>query len=243
MLERTCPCCWPDRPLVQQLLRARKSEAVLPYDQYLHASRLPPAAQHGEQRQVVTATASRSDYQTGPIIWGEPGTNGQHAFYQLIHQGTKLIPCDFIAAGHQHNPIGDHHPTSALANFFAQTEALMRGKTRDEARAELEAAGHERRRDQGTAAAQGLPRQPADQLDPLPATDAAHPGPADRPLRAQGLRPGRHLGRQLLRPVGRRAGQATGQGDPAPGASAASATSFPNTPNSPRCSRTAAYPS
>ena len=79
-------------------------------------------------------------YQTGPIVWGEPGTNGQHAFYQLIHQGTKMIPCDFIAPAVSHNPIGDHHQ-KLLANFFAQTEALMNGKTEKEARQELEQKG------------------------------------------------------------------------------------------------------
>src|SRR5690606_27649767 len=77
------------------------------------------------------------DYQTGPIIWGEPGTNGQHAFYQLIHQGTKLIPCDFIAPAQSHNPIGKHH-TLLLSNFFAQTEALMNGKTQEEVVRELQ---------------------------------------------------------------------------------------------------------
>ena len=80
------------------------------------------------------------NYQTGPIIWGEPGTNGQHAFYQLIHQGTKLIPCDFIAPAQSHNPIGQHHQL-LLSNFFAQTEALMNGKTEAEVVAELKAAG------------------------------------------------------------------------------------------------------
>ena len=80
------------------------------------------------------------NYQTGPVIWGEPGTNGQHAFYQLIHQGTKLIPCDFIAPAQSHNPIGNHHQL-LLSNFFAQTEALMNGKTMEEVEAELIAAG------------------------------------------------------------------------------------------------------
>ena len=79
-------------------------------------------------------------YSTGPVIWGEPGTNGQHAFYQLIHQGTPLIPCDFIAPAQSHNPIGDHHP-KLLSNFFAQTEALMNGKTEMEAQGELEKQG------------------------------------------------------------------------------------------------------
>ncbi len=81
-----------------------------------------------------------TDYTTGPIVWGEPGTNGQHAFYQLIHQGTRLVPADFIAPVRTHNPIGDHHRI-LLANFLAQTEALMRGKTADEARAEMTQAG------------------------------------------------------------------------------------------------------
>jgi glucose-6-phosphate isomerase len=80
------------------------------------------------------------DYATGQIIWGEPGTNGQHAFFQLIHQGTKLIPVDFLAPVETHNPIGDHHPI-LLSNFLAQTEALMRGKTEVEAKADLEATG------------------------------------------------------------------------------------------------------
>ena len=86
------------------------------------------------------ATASRVDYDTGPIIWGEPGTNGQHAFYQLIHQGTPLIPADFLAAAHSLTPLGDHHD-KLLANFFAQPEALAFGKTSEQARAELERAG------------------------------------------------------------------------------------------------------
>jgi glucose-6-phosphate isomerase len=81
-----------------------------------------------------------ADYSTGPIVWGEPGTNGQHAFYQLIHQGTRLIPADFIAPIETHNPLGEHHLV-LLANFFAQTEALMKGKTPDEAKAELQAQG------------------------------------------------------------------------------------------------------
>ena len=87
-----------------------------------------------------TATAGRVTYQTGPIIWGEPGTNGQHAFYQLIHQGTKLIPADFLAPAISHNPIGQHHQI-LLSNFFAQTEALMLGKTKAEVLAELQKAG------------------------------------------------------------------------------------------------------
>ena len=88
----------------------------------------------------VTKDGERVDYSTGPVIWGEPGTNGQHAFYQLIHQGTKLIPCDFLAPVRSLNPMGKHH-TILLANFFAQSEALMKGKTEGEVRSELEASG------------------------------------------------------------------------------------------------------
>lgn len=84
------------------------------------------------------------DYASGPVIWGEPGTNGQHAFYQLIHQGTVLIPCDFIAPAISHNPIGDHH-LKLMTNFFAQTEALMNGKTAEEAAAELPQLSEEQR--------------------------------------------------------------------------------------------------
>ena len=88
----------------------------------------------------VTRQGEAVDYATGPVIWGQPGTNGQHAFYQLIHQGTQLIPCDFLAAANSHNPLGEHHPI-LLSNYLAQTEALMQGKTLDEARAELSAEG------------------------------------------------------------------------------------------------------
>ncbi|RPE08222.1 glucose-6-phosphate isomerase [Chitinophaga lutea] len=112
------------------------SEAILPYDQYMH--RFAAYFQQGNMEsngKYTDRTGQPVDYQTGPIVWGEPGTNGQHAFYQLIHQGTKMIPCDFIAPAISHNPIGDHHP-KLLSNFFAQTEALMNGKTADEVRAE-----------------------------------------------------------------------------------------------------------
>jgi len=84
----------------------------------------------------VSRNGEITNYETGPIIWGEPGTNGQHAFYQLIHQGTRLIPCDFIAPAITHNPMGDHHE-KLLSNFFAQTEALMNGKTENDVRTEL----------------------------------------------------------------------------------------------------------
>ncbi len=118
-----------------------ETEAILPYDQYMH--RFAAYFQQGNMEsngKYVDRNGEQVDYQTGPIIWGEPGTNGQHAFYQLIHQGTKLIPCDFIAAAINYNPIGDHHQ-KLLANFFAQTEALMVGKTEEQVVAELKAAG------------------------------------------------------------------------------------------------------
>lgn len=118
-----------------------QTEAVLPYDQYLH--RLPAFLQQGcmeSNGKNVDRNGEPVEYATGPIIWGEPGTNGQHAFFQLIHQGTHLIPCDFIAAAEGHHTIGDHH-RMLLSNFFAQTEALMNGKTEEEAEKELEREG------------------------------------------------------------------------------------------------------
>ncbi|SHL42377.1 glucose-6-phosphate isomerase [Chitinophaga jiangningensis] len=117
------------------------TEAILPYDQYMH--RFAAYFQQGNMEsngKHTDRTGVDVKYETGPIVWGEPGTNGQHAFYQLIHQGTHIIPCDFIAPAVSHNPIGDHH-VKLLSNFFAQTEALMNGKTEAEVRAELEKAG------------------------------------------------------------------------------------------------------
>lgn len=114
-----------------------QTQAILPYDQYMH--RFAAYFQQGDMEsdgKSVTKDGQPCEWSTGPIIWGEPGTNGQHAFYQLIHQGTKIIPCDFLAPIETHNPIGQHHPI-LLSNFFAQTEALMKGKTQDEVRAEL----------------------------------------------------------------------------------------------------------
>ena len=119
-----------------------ESHAILPYDQYLH--RFAAYFQQGDMesngKSVDRSGRPIEDYTTGPVVWGEPGTNGQHAFYQLLHQGTRLVPADFIAPAQSQNPTGDHH-AKLLANFFAQTEALMRGKTAAEARAELEASG------------------------------------------------------------------------------------------------------
>ncbi|WGE54163.1 glucose-6-phosphate isomerase [Actinobacillus equuli subsp. equuli] len=118
-----------------------ETEALLPYDQYLH--RFAAYFQQGNMEsngKFVGRDGSPVTHQTGPIVWGEPGTNGQHAFYQLIHQGTKLIPCDFIAPAQTHNPVGDHH-AKLLSNFFAQTEALAFGKSKETVEAEFVAAG------------------------------------------------------------------------------------------------------
>ena len=113
------------------------SYTILPYDQYMHRfSAYVQQLDMESNGKHVTAEGEKVDYSTGPIIWGEPGTNGQHAFYQLIHQGTKFIPCDFIAPIETKNPVGRHHPI-LLTNFFAQTEALMLGKTEDEVRQDL----------------------------------------------------------------------------------------------------------
>ncbi len=118
-----------------------QSEAILPYDQYMH--RFTAYFQQGNMESNGKSTdrnGNSIDYATGPVIWGEPGTNGQHAFYQLIHQGTILIPCDFIAPALSHNPLGDHH-NKLMSNFFAQTEALMNGKTELEVKDELIKSG------------------------------------------------------------------------------------------------------
>ncbi|MEP7323240.1 MAG: glucose-6-phosphate isomerase [Saprospiraceae bacterium] len=118
-----------------------ETEAILPYDQYMH--RFPAYFQQGNMEsngKQVDRNGDAVTYQTGPIIWGEPGTNGQHAFYQLIHQGTKLIPCDFIGMAQSHNPMSDHH-VKLMANFFAQPEALLNGKNGQTVMAELEKSG------------------------------------------------------------------------------------------------------
>ena len=118
-----------------------QTEVILPYDQYMH--RFSAYFQQGNMEsngKHVDRNGNEVSYSTGPVIWGEPGTNGQHAFYQLIHQGTVLIPADFIAPAISHNPIGDHHP-KLLSNFFAQTEALMNGKNEKEVSDELQKAG------------------------------------------------------------------------------------------------------
>lgn len=121
-----------------------ETEAIFPYDQYMH--RFPAYFQQGNMESNGKHTDRNGHdvtYSTGPVVWGEPGTNGQHAFYQLIHQGTHLIPCDFIAPAISHNPVGEHHKI-LVSNFIAQTEALMNGKTEEQVAAELKDAGMER---------------------------------------------------------------------------------------------------
>lgn len=133
-----------------------QTHAILPYDEYLKY--FADYFQQGDMEsngKHVSKSGEYVDYQTGPIIWGQPGTNGQHAFYQLIHQGTKLIPCDFIASAQSHNEIGAHHPI-LIANFLAQTEALMKGKTFEESYAEVVAAGHSGERARVLAAAKSF---------------------------------------------------------------------------------------
>ncbi|KAH9256804.1 glucose-6-phosphate isomerase [Batrachochytrium salamandrivorans] len=121
-----------------------QTHAILPYDQYMH--RFPAYFQQGDMESNGKSTSRDNkpitDYSTGPIIWGEPGTNGQHAFYQLIHQGTKMVPADFLAPVVSQNPISNNrHHEILLSNFFAQTEALMKGKTEEEVSTELKKAG------------------------------------------------------------------------------------------------------
>ena len=138
-----------------------ETEAILPYDQYMH--RFAAYFQQGNMEsngKSIDRGGKRIDYSSGPIIWGEPGTNGQHAFYQLIHQGTRLIPCDFIAPANSHNPLGDHH-TKLLSNFFAQTEALMNGKPENIAKEEL--------------AKQGLPEEQIEKIYPYKTFEGNQP--------------------------------------------------------------------
>ena len=179
--------------------------AVLPYEQYL--KRFPAYLQQltmESNGKHVTLDGTRVGADTGPVYWGEPGTNGQHSFYQLIHQGTRLIPCDFIAFVEPLNPLGRHHDI-LMANVFAQAEALAFGKTAAEVKAEgtpdwlVPHRVFEGNRPSNTILAQ--------------TADAGDAGQARRALRAHRLHAGRRLGNRLVRPVGRRAGQGAGAGD------------------------------
>lgn len=142
-LEKNVPVIMAMLGILYINVYGAETHALLPYDQYLH--RFAAYFQQGDMEsngKFVTRDGARVDYSTGPIVWGEPGTNGQHAFYQLIHQGTRLIPCDFIVPAKTLNPVRDglHHQI-LLSNFLAQTEALMKGKTREEAETELKSSG------------------------------------------------------------------------------------------------------
>ncbi len=177
--------------------------AVLPYDQYL--KRFPAYLQQltmESNGKHVTLDGTMVDYQTGPVFWGEPGTNGQHSFYQLIHQGTSLIPCDFLGFGQTLNPVDRHHPL-LMANVFAQSEALAFGKTADEVQGGWRARLSDRPSD--------VHGQPSLQHDPRRTADPGRARKAGGPLRAQRLHPGDDLAHQLVRSVGGRAGQGPGQ--------------------------------
>ncbi len=180
-----------------------QSHAVLPYSQRLN--RFPAYLQQltmESNGKSVRLDGSKVDYETGEIYWGEPGTNGQHAFYQLLHQGTKLVPADFIAFGEPNHEIGDQHDL-LMANCFAQSAVLAFGRTADEVAADGTPAR--------ARAAQGDAREPPEHDDPRPEADAVGPRPAGRPLRAHRLHRRSDLGHRLLRPVGRRARQGDGK--------------------------------
>ena len=176
--------------------------AVLPYEQYLKRfPGLSAAVDHGEQRQARHAGGTEVAYPTGAIYWGEPGTNGQHSFYQLIHQGTRLIPCDFLAFGQPLNPLGRHHDL-LMANVFAQTEALAFGKTPEQVKAEdtpdwlVPHRVFEGNRPSNTILAERLTPEALGKLVAL--------------YEHCGVHAGRHLADQFLRPMGRGTGQGAG---------------------------------
>ena len=176
--------------------------AILPYEQYL--KRFPAYLQQltmESNGKHVTLAGRQVDYSTGPIYWGEPGTNGQHSFYQMIHQGTRLIPCDFIASAGALNPLGRHHDI-LLANLLAQTEALAFGKTREQVKAEGTA--------DASRSSSDLPGQSSLEHDPRRAADAGNTREARRAVRAQRVHAGRHLEHRLVRSVGGRARQGVG---------------------------------
>ena len=201
-LSATCRCSWDSWAVWYNDFFGAQTVAVLPYEQYL--KRFPAYLQQltmESNGKHVTLDGQKVPCDTGPIYWGEPGTNGQHSFYQLIHQGTRLIPCDFIAFHETLNPLGRHHDI-LMANVFAQAEALAFGKTPEQVKAE------------GTPDWL-VPHRVFEGNRPsnTDSRRAAHPGnPREtrRPLRAHRLHAGRDLEHRLIRPVGCRAGQATG---------------------------------
>ena len=178
--------------------------AVLPYEQYL--KRFPAYLQQltmESNGKHVTLDGPAVDYQTGPIYWGEPGTNGQHSFYQLIHQGTRLIPCDFIAFAQTLNPLGRHHECCSPTSSPRPRRWPSARRRRGEGRGHAGLAG----------AAPRLRGQPPVEHDPLRAAHAGGARQAGRALRAQRLHPGRNLEHRFVRPVGRRARQGAGPAD------------------------------
>ena len=178
---------------------------VFPYDRYL--LRFPAYLQQltmESNGKHVTLDGGRVDYDTGAIYWGEPGTNGQHSFYQLIHQGTRLIPCDFIGFMHSLNPLGEHHDLLAVERVRAGRGARVR---------EDAGRGQGRGHRGGGGAAPGDGGEPPVEHDPRRAADPAHARHPGRAVRAQRLHPGRRLGHRLVRPMGRRAGQGAREGD------------------------------
>ena len=180
-----------------------QTAAVLPYSAYLGTlTNYLQQLDMESNGKSVTREGERVTYNTGPIVWGTPGTNGQHAYYQLIHQGTRLIPADFIGFIEPRHELPGHHDL-LLANVFAQTEALAFGKTREQ----VESEGVPACPGAGTGSSKATTR-PARCLR---LGSALRPRPDHRDVRAQGAHPRRHLGHQLLRPVGRRAGQGAGQ--------------------------------
>ena len=206
---RTAPLA-ENLPVIQGMLNVwynnffgAQTHAVLPYSHRM--ARFPAYLQQltmESNGKSVQLDGTPVTGQTGEIFWGEPGTNGQHAFYQLIHQGTKLIPADFIAFAESTHDTGDQQDL-LMANCLAQTKALAFGKTAEEIAAEGTPAAR--------GAAQGHAGQPAEHDHPGAEADAVRPGPAGRAVRAHGVRRGHHLGHRLLRPVGRRARQGHGQ--------------------------------
>ena len=237
---RTTPLA-ENLPVIQGMLNVwynnffgAQTHAVLPYSHRL--ARFPAYLQQltmESNGKSVKLDGTPVSGQTGEIFWGEPGTNGQHAFYQLIHQGTKLIPADFIAFAESTHDTGDQQDL-LMANCLAQTKALAFGKTAEEIAAE------------GTPAAvvphKVMPGNRPELDHPRPEAHAVGPGPARRALRAHGLRRGHHLGHRLVRPVGRRARQGHGEGaGPDPDRQPPPRTSRARTPRRPRsCASTGA---
>ena len=186
------------------------ARAVIPYDQRL--SRFPAYLQQLDMEsngKSVTLDGTAATTPTGPLVWGEPGTNGQHAFFQLLHQGTDVIPVEFLAAAVGHEPELRHHHDLLLANCLAQSAALMKGRTLEEARAQMLAKGDGQRGSRQDRAAPGVYRQPAVGDADLQDARSLHVRQADRALRAPRLRRRRAVRHQFLRPVGRRTWQGT----------------------------------